>query len=253
MTSPLVLSRLPLRADGSLVFIGYTASSDYPVSPDTSPPPGRRPRRAQSQRLTTPLFVRAPAQRHSQSPSVITGDGNTFYLVGSSTVGDLASNATLNAQGLNGFLALVSTSSYPFLASMDLSARVFTYLGPLVQFYAQNALPRLGSAITPDGSLLLAAGSRMSSMNFTGQKQPLLTAVFNPASLLTSPLTPGEVIEVRGTGFLPGASALTAPDPSNPPLETCRYSTHHRWHGSPVAFSQEQLDPGHCASGPIHG
>ena len=172
----------------------------------------------------------------------MTSDGNTFYLVGAYTSSTNAS--TLNATPLEGTPPYGSVLAVGLLATMDLGSRVLTYLGPREEI--DNGFETVGSAVAPDGSLILAfsqpgqqsypsfpvsapvrsIGGVSNSgylgvvldLNFSSEKSPLLTSVVNPASLLASSLSPGQVIEVRGVGLGPGPSPVKASDSANPPL-----------------------------------
>lgn len=241
---------LALAADGSVVFTGTADASDYPVSSDTGPPPTGL---ASEPRAGEPVFgvldpsgseltLSWPLPLNGSVNSVVTGDGTSFFLLGIADAGsDIAANATLNAQGMNRFLGLDSSAAYPFLARIDVPSRALTYLGPLGEI--SNVILLVGSGVAPDDSLVLASsalgdysgatvpvasiggvvspgyGSVIFDLNFSGEKQPLVIALVNPASLLASPITPGQLIEVRGLGLASGSSPTVAVDPANPPLE----------------------------------
>ena len=240
---------LALAADGSVVFTGSTVAFDYPVSPDTSPPPFPDPISSKpvfgvldptGSRLT---FSCPLPLVNAYLNSLVTGDGKSFFLVGSSSIGSIFTNATLNAQGLDGFGSPGAIFPFPFLAQIDLPSRSLTYLGPLREIDGFNRFPPIGSAVALDGSLILASvsldrytgyaapvrplggvaepgyGTVIFDLNFSGQTQPLVTGLLNPASLLASSLAPGQIIEIRGMGLGPGSSPVVAPDSGNPPLE----------------------------------
>jgi uncharacterized protein (TIGR03437 family) len=238
---------MALAADGSIVFTAMTQAIDYPISPDTSPPP--------SQGSATPVLgVLDPTGSHltlscalpltGSVESLVTGDGANFYLVGNSTVAQLGGVSTFNAEGINGFIqsgsyGAGSTNPYPFLAEINVPNRALTYLGPLLQINGLNTLPIIASGVTPDGSIVLAAWAQdpnplpnvtqlngsadpdqstlIFNTDLTQQATPLVTSVVNPASVIPSPLVPGQVIEVRGIGL--AGTAAQAEDQTNPPLE----------------------------------
>jgi len=169
--------------------------------------------------------------------SIATADGKSFWMTGIGNVGDLSQNSTLNAQGLNGFLEMGAVYPFPFLARMELPSGQITYLGPLREI--NGLVPFIGLAAAPNGDAILTGlgwadysdwnaplhdlrtspytGSVVFALNLSGQRSPLVASVVNAASLVPSPLSAGEVIEVRGTGF--ATSPTSAPDPANPPLE----------------------------------
>jgi len=234
-----------LAADGSVVFTGNTAAFDYPVSPDTAPPPypgSYKPVLGVIDPSGSRLTFSSPVPLSGLVDSIVTGDGHTFFVLGTAAVSDIAANATLNAQGLDGFLDLGGEYSYPFLARVDLISRSLTYLGPLREINGLNGLPAIGSCVARNGSLIIASlaldsyssplppaksiggianpgyGTVIFDLNFSSEKEPLITALLNPASLLASPLTPGQIIEVRGMG-LGGSSPVTASNPGNLPSE----------------------------------
>jgi uncharacterized protein (TIGR03437 family) len=235
---------LAMAADGSLVFVANTEAQDYPISPDTSPPPfppAGEPVLGVIDPTGSHLTFSCAFPISGNAGSIATTDGNLFYLTGSATIGEISANATLNAQGLDGLYDLGPIYPYPFLARVDLSARAVTYLGPLTEIAGLNAVPPIGSGVAPDGSLVVASmalgsyaspyppvkslggipnpgyGTILFDLNFSSEKQPLVTAVVSPASLLASPFTRGDVVEVRGTGLGPSVS-VTADDISNLPL-----------------------------------
>jgi uncharacterized protein (TIGR03437 family) len=240
---------LAMAADGSLVFAAVTEASDFPVSPDTSPPP-------YPGNVTPVLGVLDPSGSHlvfscalpvtgnfTSLTSLATGDGRSFFAAGTATISEIAAGATLNAEGLDGFLSPGGGYYYPFLVRVDLSSRSVTYLGPLREINGLDTLVVPATVVAADGSLIVASlamdsysgafpaasslgggspgggyGTVLFDLDFSSEKQPLIAALVNPASLLTSGLSPGQVVEVRGTGLGPGGAPVQADDPGNPPL-----------------------------------
>ena len=242
MTSPLVLSRLPLRQTEAWCSLDTRHPRIIRFHPTRRLPPGAvlgvlNPSGSQ-------LLFSSALPLNATPKAVITGDGNTFYLVGSSTVGDLASNATLNAQGLEWLLGSwfnlsvsVSRQHGSLCARVHLSGPI----GPVLRPECASPIGLRHYARWEP-----AAGSGFTDVQheFHGAEATVINRCLStPPGLLTSPLTPGEVIEVRGTGFLPGQHLCSQrPIQVLVPAGAWRYSNLPSMaRNSSVAFSQEQL------------
>jgi|GEM_PF-2959474 len=226
---PLGAESLLLAADGSLAFIAFTQSSDFPVSPDTGPPPTFRSEEGIFGLLDptgSRLVFSTPLP--GVATSVVTLDGKTFHVLGS-----IGENfySTLNAAGLDD--AWIENGSY--IARIDAPSRSVTYAGPL-----PHPTVTTGFGVAPDGSLILVCPKRdeflgalppliggifslgygqvVYSLGLATGKQPSITELVNPASLLPSPITPGQVVELRGKGLAPSSTPVFA-DAADPPFE----------------------------------
>jgi uncharacterized protein (TIGR03437 family) len=258
---PVGAQMLAMTAGGNLAFVASVEGGDFPVSPDTAPPPvsstpglSGRSVFAVLEASGSKLLYSHPLPMAGTIYSIATGDGNSFYLTGNATIGDLVLAATLNAQGMEGLLNLGSIYSFPYVAQINLGAGSLAYLGPLREIEGLNSLPAIGSAVAPDGTLVLASipvngftssvapvrslngsivggyGTVVFGLDFSGQKEPLVTAVVNPATLLPSPISPGQVLEIRGEGLGPPSGATA--DLANLPRELA--GTQVRIAGAPV-------------------
>jgi uncharacterized protein (TIGR03437 family) len=242
---------MALAADGSVVFCGLTQAFDFPVSPDTSPPPlpgSTTPVLGVLDPTGSLLTLSYALPVTGSVESLVTGDGQNFYLVGNATVGQLRLVSTLSAEGLDGFIHPTSANygpgsifPFPFVAEINVPGRALTYMGPIFEINGLNTLPVVASGAAPDGGLLLASWSTgqlptsasvtqlnaspgpydtaavLFKADLTTQPTPAVTAVVNPANMLSSDLVPGQAIEVRGIGL--AVSTAQAADQTNPPVE----------------------------------
>ncbi len=207
---------IALAADGSILFTANTQAFDYPVTPDTGPPPVS----LQSQPLVgvldptgSRLLLSYPLPVSGTVQSIITGNGQDFYMIGGADTSSLVMGSTLNAEGLDGLL----TPNY--IAEFSLAAGALTYLGPIPNINDPDGVFPIGYGVRQDGGLVITAAADILELNFSGQKQPLLTELMNPASLLPSVLVPGQITEMRGVGLASVSSPTVAPDMTNPPVE----------------------------------
>jgi len=212
---------IALAADGSVLFTANTQAFDFPVTADTGPPSTSlesKPLVGVLDPTGSHLLLSYPLPVSGAVRSVVTGDGQDFYMTGWATIGNLNISSTLNAEGSD---TLLAGSFYPttYIAEFSLPSGTLTYLGPVPNISLPNGIVPIGYGVRQDGGLIITSLGDVFELNFSGQKQPLLTELTNPASLLPSLLVPGQITEMRGVGLANVSSPAVAPDMTNPPVE----------------------------------
>jgi uncharacterized protein (TIGR03437 family) len=232
-----------LAPDGGLLLSGTTLSMDFPVTPGTTPPylPAG-PFDGSLGGLTSRPFLTVldPSGSALRSSYIFPFEGGwigtaiqgaSYFGVAWSTIWAISQNATLNAEGMDGLVALGEVYPYPFLVRFDVATNVPTYLGPLRNLNGLNSFGPAGIGVGPNGNVVVAGrGFDASAYNipgvpyrqlgpsddqvvavlnfdFSSEIIPLVTQVVNPASLAASPVSPGQLMQIRGLGF--GSSGTT--------------------------------------------
>lgn len=224
-----------LLTDGRIFLTGTTQSSDFPVTPGTTPPYVPPAERDSSQyRLIQRPFLAtlAPSGSELQSAYLLpfasgwlggSLSGGTFHGVVWGRIGTLEENASLNAHGLAGFRALGADDYFSGLLRFDPYVNQFTYLAPLRDLDCLNRPLPVGVATNAKGNVLVAGagfesyemagvpqrqlspnrggGGVITLLDFSEESYPLVTQVVNAASLRTGVAAPEQVLQINGVGL----------------------------------------------------
>ena len=220
---------LNLGPDGSLFLTGWTASSDFPATPGTSPPFVVDP---SGFRLTQQPLVAILNADGTQLRSAYVFPFQGLGFAGTAMISDslvavgwatdyiVEGYATLNALGTEEYTPSSQGLMAVYLLRIDAATNSPSYLGRL-PFSNINAFRPLGFAILKDGAMVVSGGalSRYDNLpvrsigvgfgqstavvrlEFPPERSPLVVQVVNAASLLPTPVSPGQLFEVRGVGL----------------------------------------------------
>jgi uncharacterized protein (TIGR03437 family) len=198
-------------ASGGIVLTGWTDSIDFPVTPGTAPEFMGNEIRPFVSTLDTSgarLLSSFVLPINGTFTSVSDTAAPLFAILGPG-VANLISNATLNAVQLPD-----AKMSGNYVMRFDTAAIVPTYLGPTLVTGTGGVASRDGSAIVagngflkydlagvPVRSLGAANDTAVVEFGFANERLPLVTQVLNAASLMPSPVAPGQLMDIRGLGL----------------------------------------------------
>ena len=199
---------LAITPRGSLFLTGETAAEDFPSTAGTSPPylylrtyrPFIAVLDATGSQLLSANVLPFPGEVLATSA---TADRlyASLYTQDSGTTVCLA-NSTLNATPRT----IPRDQGFACLMRFNGDSSVPDYLGPIPEVSRWGSVP---VSALPSGNVVLAgvappAGSGVSvvsSRQLPEDPHPSIIQVLNPASLRLSAISPGQVVEVRGTGL----------------------------------------------------